>query len=165
MYSPTVVLLILRLWLHLWGCNLDTGKAEVFIWFFLPLFCFLVFLDPPVDLLIKVFKPTEVQNIQRGKGMKINPLLLTEKMSGISKNRCPIYSRITVQKLAGTSVHFTQESLSGLGKNMQYRTKFFFLGSNSLSSSLSVLLPNSWLKWPFLSTRNIFLIYKFHRFF
>jgi hypothetical protein len=82
------------------------------------------------------FKPTEVQNIQREKGMKIDPLLLPGKVSGISKNRCPIYSGITVRnqqetvsalrknhcpESAGISVRFTQESLSGLGKNMHFQ--------------------------------------------
>jgi len=59
--------------------------------------------------LIKVFKPTEVQNIQREKGMKIDPLLLPGKVSGISKNRCPIYSGITVRN--------QQESVSALRRN------------------------------------------------
>jgi len=34
---------------------------------------------------------------QLEKGMKIDPLLLPGKVSGISKNRCPIYSGITVR--------------------------------------------------------------------
>jgi hypothetical protein len=55
------------------------------------------------------FKPTEVQNIQREKGMKIDPLLLPGKVSGISKNRCP--------ESTGTSVRFAQESLSGISRN------------------------------------------------
>lgn len=55
------------------------------------------------------FKPTEVQNFQREKGMKIDPLLLPGKVSGISKNRCPIYSGITVRN--------QQEPLSDLRRN------------------------------------------------
>jgi len=55
------------------------------------------------------FKPTEVQNIQREKGMKMEPLLLPGKVSGISKNRCPLYARITVRN--------QQESMSALRKN------------------------------------------------
>jgi len=83
------------------------------------------------------FKPTEVQNIQREKGMKMEPLLLPGKVSGISKNRCPLYARITVRNQQesmsalrknhcpdwpGITVRFTQESLSGLGKNMHFDT-------------------------------------------
>jgi len=78
--------------------------------------------------LIKVFKPTEVQNIQREKGMKIDPLLLPGKVSGISKNRCPIYSGITVR--------IGQELLSGLGKNMHLlRIDYVFVNCNRCRGS------------------------------
>jgi len=89
------------------------------------------------------FKPTEVQNIQRGKrdenwttpdsrkGVRDKQ----ESLSDLLRNHCPESTRTSVrftqESLSGInrnqclesariSVRFTQESLSGLGKNMHY---------------------------------------------
>jgi len=69
----------------------------------------LAFLDPPVDLLFNVFQTNRSTKYSAGKGMKIDPLLLPGKVSGISKNRCPIYSGITVRN--------QQEPVSALLEN------------------------------------------------
>jgi len=54
-------------------------------------------------------KPTEVQIFNGKKVMKDQTLLLPGMVSGISRNRCPLYARIAVRN--------QQESVSALRKN------------------------------------------------
>jgi len=75
--------------------------------------------------------------------MKTDPLLLPGKVYGISKNRCPIYSRIAVRN--------QQESVSALCRN--HCPLYAGITVRNQQESVSALRRNHCPDWPGITVR------------